>query len=100
MKDTANSVCVMKIASGPLSSNELMLKVDNHRIIIGPEQQYRTETNDDGFTTYFLPSEQGNYEIAIISDDREETSEIASTEGLYLTLSGDCPETKQPITFQ
>ncbi|WP_042806659.1 PrgH/EprH family type III secretion apparatus protein [Yersinia massiliensis] len=100
MKDTANSVCVMKIASGPLNSNELMLKVDNHRIIIGPEQQYRTETNDDGFTTYFLPGEQGNYEIAIISDDSEVSSEIGTEGGLYLTLSSDCLDIKQPIIFQ
>nr|WP_145932221.1 PrgH/EprH family type III secretion apparatus protein [Yersinia bercovieri] len=102
----------MKIVSGPLSGNELMLKVGTHRIIIGPEQKYRTETNDDGLTTYFLPSEQGNYEMVIISDDTdlsqvvdgtqgiESSQEMDSSEVLYLTLSGDCPDIKQPIVFQ
>ncbi|CNH90057.1 PrgH/EprH family type III secretion apparatus protein [Yersinia mollaretii] len=100
MKDTDNRVCIMKIASGPLSGNELMLKVGTHRIIIGPEQQYRTETNDEGLTTYFLPSDQGHYEMAITSDETAPAQDQESAEVLSLTLSGDCPEMKQPVIFQ
>lgn len=100
MKDTDNRVCIMKIASGPLSGNELMLKVGTHRIIIGPEQEYRTETNDQGLTTYFLPSDQGHYEMAITSDETAPAQDQESAEVLSLTLSGDCPEMKQPIIFQ
>ncbi|CNJ24058.1 PrgH/EprH family type III secretion apparatus protein [Yersinia mollaretii] len=100
MKDTDNRVCIMKIASGPLSGNELMLKVGTHRIIIGPEQTYRTETSDEGLTTYYLPSDQGHYEVAITSDDAASSPEQESTEMLYLTLSGDCPDIKQPVVFQ
>lgn len=100
MKDTDNRVCIMKIASGPLSGNELMLKVGTHRIIIGPEQEYRTETNDEGLTTYFLPSDQGHYEMAITADGTASSPEQESTEMLSLTLSGDCPEIKQLVIFQ
>lgn len=100
MKDTDNRVCIMKIASGPLSGNELMLKVGTHRIIIGPEQEYRTETNDQGLTTYFLPSDQGHYEMAITSDETAPAQDQESAEVLSLTLSGDCPEMKQPVIFQ
>nr|AAF82340.1 Orf7 [Yersinia enterocolitica]AAK84127.1 unknown [Yersinia enterocolitica] len=36
MRDTDNRVLIMRIASGPLSGNELMLKAGSHRIVIGP----------------------------------------------------------------
>ncbi|HHA0034260.1 TPA: PrgH/EprH family type III secretion apparatus protein [Yersinia enterocolitica] len=104
MRDTDNRVLIMRIASGPLSGNELMLKAGNHRIIIGPEQSYSTETDNDGFTTYYLPGEQGNYQLAIVCDDdamsAPEIENVANIEKWYLTLSGDCPDIKQPVIFQ
>ncbi|WP_259275194.1 PrgH/EprH family type III secretion apparatus protein [Yersinia canariae] len=101
MKDTENRVLIMKIASGPLSGNELMLKAGSHRIIIAAEQTYKTETDDDGFTTYYLPGEQGNYELAIVCDnDTASAPETESIDQWYLTLSGDCPAIRQPIVFQ
>lgn len=101
MRDTDNRVLIMRIASGPLSGNELMLKAGSHRIIISPEQSYSTETDKDGFTTYYLPGEQGNYQLAIVcEDDATSASEAENIEKWYLTLSGDCPDIKQPVIFQ
>ncbi|WP_392433370.1 PrgH/EprH family type III secretion apparatus protein [Yersinia sp. HM-2024] len=101
MRDTDNRVLIMRIASGPLSGNELMLKAGSHRIIIGPEQSYSTETDNDGFTTYYLPSEQGNYQLAFVCDnDATSAPETENTGQWYLTLSGDCPDIKQPVIFQ
>ncbi|HHL2560660.1 TPA: PrgH/EprH family type III secretion apparatus protein [Yersinia enterocolitica] len=101
MGDTDNRVLIMRIASGPLSGNELMLKAGNHRIVIGPEQSYATETDNDGFTTYYLPAEQGNYELALVCDDDATSAPEAENIGQwYLTLSGDCPDIKQPVIFQ
>ncbi|WP_227719348.1 PrgH/EprH family type III secretion apparatus protein [Yersinia proxima] len=101
MRDTDNRVLIMRIASGPLSGNELMLKAGNHRIVIGPEQSYATETDSDGFTTYYLPGEQGNYELTLAcDDDATSTSEAENIGQWYITLSGDCPDIKQPVIFQ
>lgn len=101
MKDTDNHVLIMKIASGPLSGNELMLKIGSHRIIIGAKKTYLTETDIDGFTTYFLPCEQGNYELMIVSEaDTTSAQEIENIGKWYLILSGDGPDIKQPIVFQ
>ncbi|CNL54969.1 PrgH/EprH family type III secretion apparatus protein [Yersinia aldovae] len=101
MRDTDNRVLIMRIASGPLSGNELMLKAGSHRIVIGPEQSYSTETDSDGFTTYCLPGEQGNYELAIVCDDDViSEQETESVDQWYLTLNGDCPDIKQPVIFQ
>ncbi|WP_042546909.1 PrgH/EprH family type III secretion apparatus protein [Yersinia aldovae] len=101
MRDTDNRVLIMRIASGPLSGNELMLKAGSHRIVIGPEQSYSTETDSDGFTTYYLPGEQGNYELAIVCDDDViSEQETESVDQWYLTLNGDCPDIKQPVIFQ
>ncbi len=101
MRDTEHRVLVMKIASGPLSGNELMLKVGSHRIIIASEQAYKTETDNDGFTTYYVPGEQGHYELTIVCD--HDTASVPETENIdqwYLVLSGDCPTIRQPIVFQ
>ncbi|CNH96170.1 type III secretion system needle complex protein PrgH [Yersinia aldovae] len=101
MRDTDNRVLIMRIASGPLSGNELMLKAGSHRIVIGPEQNYSTETDSNGFTTYYLPGEQGNYELAIVcNDDVISEQETESVDPWYLTLNGDCPDIKQPVIFQ
>ncbi|WP_253278016.1 PrgH/EprH family type III secretion apparatus protein [Yersinia enterocolitica] len=101
MRDTDNRVLIMRIASGPLSGNELMLKAGSHRIVIGPEQSYSTETDNDGFTTYYLPGEQGNYQLTIVCDDDAISApEAENIDKWYLTLSGDCPDIKQPVIFQ
>lgn len=102
MEDTNNRVFIMKIASGPLSGSELMLKTGAHRVIISPAETYRTESNDDGFITYFLPGEEHYYELSLIAGDHDDTSpqEAAHEDALYLVLSGDCPQIKQPVVFQ
>ncbi len=41
-----------KIASGPMTGQELMINTDNNLIIIGDSLDYKTDINDDGFTTY------------------------------------------------
>lgn len=100
MKDTDPHVCIMKLASGPLSGNELMLKVDSHQIIAGPGYDYHTDTDDQGFTTYYLPSEQGYYELAIVSGPVEKSGVATHTNRLFLRLGGDLTKSKQPIIFQ
>lgn len=102
MEDTDNRVFIMKITTGPLSGNELMLKIGAHRVIISPaETSYRTESNEDGFITHFIPGEEHYYELAIIANhDEVYLSETGSESALHLVLSGDCPRIKQPVIFQ
>ena len=101
MKDADKLICIMKVASGNLSGSELMLKVDAHRIITGPEYAFCSETDDNGFTTYYLPSELCRYELAIISSNAATSRECGSSDDkLFLAVSGDLPKTTLPINFQ
>ncbi len=77
MKDTNSRACIMKIASGPMTGQELMINVDKNRIIIGKDINYKTDTDENGFTTYSIPSEETNCDFSITSEDNNPEGQIA-----------------------
>ncbi|MHA0902027.1 PrgH/EprH family type III secretion apparatus protein [Enterobacter ludwigii] len=97
MKESGNSVCIVKITTGPLSGNELLLNVDAHKIIIGSEDDYRTQTDKHGFTTYWLPGEQ-QLEIMIVSDGIERVS--SEETGFLLKVTGENLALSLPVIWQ
>lgn len=97
MTESGKNVFIVKITTGPLSGNELLLNADAHKIIIGIENDYRTQTNEDGFTTYWLPGEQA-LEIMVVSDVNEGVS--PEDTGLWLKATGDNLVLSVPVIWQ
>ncbi|HHR6080792.1 TPA: PrgH/EprH family type III secretion apparatus protein [Providencia alcalifaciens] len=57
----------MKIISGSMNSQELMINIDKNLIVVGQYAKYKTEIDENGFTTYYIPSEHIQCEFSIIS---------------------------------
>lgn len=89
----------MKIASGPLNGQELMLTADEHLIVIDPNVEYRAEVDENGFTTYYIPSTENHYELAIKMDD--DTKETESQQGaVNLHINDGITSSKVPLIYQ
>ncbi|MDV5227709.1 PrgH/EprH family type III secretion apparatus protein [Providencia rettgeri] len=85
MKSTTSRTCIMKIASGPMNGQELMLTADEHLIVIDPNVQYRTEVDENGVTIYYIPGTSNHYELAIKThDDIINNEEQQAVMSLYI----------------
>lgn len=67
MIETKYHTCIMKIISGSMNSQELMINIDKNLIIVGQYTKYKTEIDENGFTTYYIPSEHTQCEFSIVS---------------------------------
>ncbi|MEY0232895.1 PrgH/EprH family type III secretion apparatus protein [Providencia manganoxydans] len=99
MKSTTSRTYIMKIASGPMDGQELMLTTDKHLIVIDPNVLYRTEVDENDFTTYYIPSTENHYELAIkIDNDTKENESQQSTVNLH--LNDGITSSKTPLICQ
>ncbi|MEQ4709437.1 PrgH/EprH family type III secretion apparatus protein [Providencia huaxiensis] len=94
MSDTNSQTCIIKIASGPMTGQELMVNTDNNLIIIGDGLEYKTDINDDGFTTYQIPSDGIACEFSIITANQHTES------GMAIRLNDNGLSTEIPIILQ
>ncbi|HEF8784927.1 TPA: type III secretion system protein PrgH, partial [Providencia alcalifaciens] len=85
--------CIIKIISGPMSGQELMINIDKNIIITDRNISYKTEIDENGFTTYYIPSEKEKCEFSILSDQE-------SNNGLTIHLTQENSTQVFPITFQ
>ncbi|MTC69495.1 type III secretion system protein PrgH [Providencia sp. wls1914] len=69
MIETKHHTCIMKIISGSMNSQELVINIDKNIIIVGQHTKYKTEIDENGFTTYYIPSEHTQCEFSIVSND-------------------------------
>lgn len=67
MTDMNNRTYIMKIASGEMCNQEIIITLNANLIIIGEENNYRTNISDEGFTIYSIPSYQKPFTFSIIS---------------------------------
>lgn len=77
-----------------MTGQELMVNTDNNLIIIGSGLDYKTDINDDGFTTYQIPSDGIACEFSIISASQSTES------GLAIRLNDSGLSTEIPIVLQ
>lgn len=77
-----------------MASQELMVNTDKNLIIIANSLDYKTEINDDGFTTYHIPSNGIACEFSIITANQHTES------GLAIQLNDNGLSTEIPIVFQ
>ncbi|WP_140181138.1 PrgH/EprH family type III secretion apparatus protein [Providencia stuartii] len=98
MKSTTSRTCIMKIASGPMNGQELMLTADEHMIVIDPNVEYRAEVDEKGFTTYYIPSNSNHYELAIQTNDIDGSNDSNATFSLY--INDGIKSFKTPIVYQ
>ncbi len=94
MSNTNSRTCIIKIASGPMTGQELMINTDNNLIIIGDGLDYKTDINDDGFTTYQIPSDGIACEFSIVTANQYTES------GLAIQLNDSGLSTEIPIVLQ
>ncbi|BBV02382.1 PrgH/EprH family type III secretion apparatus protein [Providencia rettgeri] len=94
MSNTNSQTCIIKIASGPMTGQELMVNTDNNLIIIGNGLDYKTDINDDGFTTYQIPSNGIACEFSIV------TASQSTESGLAIRLNDSGLSTEIPIVLQ
>lgn len=59
----------MKIASGEMCDQEIIINSNANLIIIGEGNNYKTNVSDEGFTSYSIPSEQEPFTFSIISHE-------------------------------
>lgn len=59
----------MKIASGEMCDQEIIINLNANLIIIGEDNNYITQISDEGFTSYSIPSEQEPFTFSIISHE-------------------------------
>ncbi|HHR6030006.1 TPA: PrgH/EprH family type III secretion apparatus protein [Providencia alcalifaciens] len=85
--------CIIKIISGPMSGQELMINIDKNIIIADRNISYKTEIDENGFTTYYIPSEYEKCEFSILSDQD-------SKNGLAIHLTKNNSKKVLPLTFQ
>ncbi|WP_230089110.1 PrgH/EprH family type III secretion apparatus protein [Providencia sp. wls1914] len=52
-----------------MNSQELVINIDKNIIIVGQHTKYKTEIDENGFTTYYIPSEHTQCEFSIVSND-------------------------------
>lgn len=57
----------MRIASGEMCDQEIIINLDANLIIIGEDNDYKTNISDEGFTSYSIPSHQEAFTFSIIS---------------------------------
>ncbi|MEX6315717.1 hypothetical protein AB6G19_20725 [Providencia manganoxydans] len=98
MKSTTSRICIMKIASGSMNGQELMLTADEHMIVIDPNVEYRAEVDEKGFTTYYIPSNSNHYELAIQSNNIDGSNDSNATFSLY--INDGIKSFKTPIVYQ
>nr|ELR5114520.1 hypothetical protein [Providencia stuartii] len=99
MKSTTSRTCIMKIASGPMNGQELMLTANEHLIVIDPNVEYRTEVDKNGVTTYYIPSTSNHYEFAIkTNDDVKNNEEQQAVMSLY--INDGVKSFNTPIIYQ
>lgn len=67
MTDMNNRTYIMRIANGEMRDQEIIITLDANLIIIGEENNYRTNISDEGFTIYSIPSHQEPFTFSIIS---------------------------------
>ncbi|MEQ4732669.1 MULTISPECIES: PrgH/EprH family type III secretion apparatus protein [Providencia] len=94
MSNTNSQTCIIKIASGPMTGQELMVNTDNNLIIISNGLDYKTDINDDGFTTYQIPSDGITCEFSIV------TASQSTESGLAIRLNDSGLSTEIPIVLQ
>ncbi|MEX9975144.1 PrgH/EprH family type III secretion apparatus protein [Providencia rettgeri] len=94
MSNANSQTCIIKIASGPMTGQELMVNTDNNLIIIGNSLDYKTDINDDGFTTYQIPSDGIACKFSII------TASQSTESGLAIRLNDSGLSTEIPIVLQ
>ncbi|WP_272667633.1 MULTISPECIES: PrgH/EprH family type III secretion apparatus protein [unclassified Providencia] len=101
MTDTNSRACIMKIASGPMSGHELVLTADAHLIVIDPNIQYRAEVDDNGFTTYYIPSAAEHYELAVVTEQDPTNSSDNIQEKIFsLNINDGIKSFTIPIVYQ
>ncbi|CAK7077375.1 PrgH/EprH family type III secretion apparatus protein [Providencia sp.] len=67
MTDINNRTYIMRIASGEMCDQEIIINLDANLIIIGEDNDYKTNISDEGFTSYSIPSHQEAFTFSIIS---------------------------------
>lgn len=77
-----------------MTGQELMVNTDNNLIIIGNSLDYKTDINDDGFTTYQIPSDGIACKFSII------TASQSTESGLAIRLNDSGLSTEIPIVLQ
>ncbi len=77
-----------------MTGQELMVNTDNNLIIIGNGLDYKTDINDDGFTTYQIPSNGIACEFSIV------TASQSTESGLAIRLNDSGLSTEIPIVLQ
>lgn len=93
MIETKYHTCIMKIISGSMNSQELMINIDKNIIIVGQHTKYKTEIDENGFTTYYIPSEHTQCEFSIVSNDE-------SNNNLAINLKQDGKSRHLTVTLQ
>ncbi|CAG9407002.1 Protein PrgH [Providencia alcalifaciens] len=93
MIETKHHNCIMKIISGSMKSQELMINIDKNLIIVGQHTKYKTEIDENGFTTYYIPSEHIQCEFSIVSHDE-------SSNNLTINLKQDGKSRHLTATLQ
>jgi hypothetical protein len=83
----------MKIISGSMNNQELMINIDKNIIIVGQHTKYKTEIDENGFTTYYIPSEHTQCEFSIVSNDE-------SNNNLAINLKQDGKSRHLTVTLQ
>ncbi|HHE6471044.1 TPA: PrgH/EprH family type III secretion apparatus protein [Providencia rettgeri] len=94
MSNANSYTCIIKIASGPMAGQELMVNTDNNLIIIDNGLDYKTDISDDGFTTYSIPSDGIACEFSIITDSHHSGS------GIAIRLNNNGLSTEIPVVLQ
>ncbi|SPY76072.1 PrgH/EprH family type III secretion apparatus protein [Providencia rustigianii] len=72
MIDTNSRNYIMKIISGPMNGQELMISIDKNLIIIDSNISYHTDVDENGLTTYYIPSDGERCEFSIDSDPAQQ----------------------------
>lgn len=67
MTDIHNRTYIMKLATGEMCDQEIIINLDANLIIIGEENSYKADISDEGFTTYSIPSNQDPFTFSVIS---------------------------------
>ncbi|EKT60885.1 hypothetical protein OO7_02301 [Providencia sneebia DSM 19967] len=102
MDDINNRIYIMKIASGSMSGQELLLTIDKHLIVIDPTVRFRTKIDDNGYITYYIPSHSAYCKLTIIENDNDSLTDnnLKNESTLDLQVNDGVNTTLIPIIFQ
>ncbi|MFB9998233.1 PrgH/EprH family type III secretion apparatus protein [Providencia rustigianii] len=93
MIDTNSRNYIMKIISGPMNGQELMISIDKNLIIIDSNISYHTDVDENGLTTYYIPSDGERCEFSIDSDPAQQDT-------LFIRFSQGRNNYILPVVFQ